>query len=449
MLSQLSIETWCLHCVLGELRFACLASLPRPSEKVFGKLVNDRKACSARNNGGMHNTQAFSNSIPAIATNSSIAVHIHSLVKNKLMTMKKLTRIALLTFSAAALVACGGGGSDSSPNTPVSPSNPRLSVNEVPLQTQVSNPYPTGSIEANSFDHVNQLRAECGFGKLSGDGALTATARNHARYLTVQAGDTGNSDHRQTNRLNPWFKGEWPTDRAIAERYIAPWTVSEGLSIYTGFNPATVDFTGNAFGLLNAPYHALDLLAPRLHLAVGAEWASKFGATNIKPHPATSIGFEWGAIVNNYGTSTDARGLANVQSLPTGDVLTWPCNGTSTPIYGNFWGEIPDPLPGRDQLNHPVGAPFYFVARLGSDLKITSAKLTNVQTGMAIPLMPVRHMKTEIYPGTTSPFAVTHYMDSAFVFPDVRLPVASTLRMDFTAELNGKSVSKSVTYRTR
>lgn len=364
--------------------------------------------------------------------------------------MQKLTKLSLAAIAVAALVACGGGGDSSSTNNPTTPpATSGATVNEVQLVTQVSNPYPVGSIEANVFNHTNQLRSECGFGMLSGDGALSATATNHARYLAVQAGDTGNSPHQQVNKLNPWFRGEWAVDRAMVERYAAPWHVSEGLSIYGGFNPISVSFTGNNFGLLNGPFHALDLLAPRLHLAVGAEWLSKFGASSVKPHPASTLGYEWGAIVNNYGTSTDSRGLPNVQALPSSDVLTWPCNGTSTAVYGNFWGETPEPLPGRDHLNNPAGAPFYFVSKLGSGLKIISARLTNVGTGTAIPLMPVRHMKNEIYPGTTSQFSVVQYMDSAFVFPDMPLPSASTLRMDFTAEINGQVINKSVTYQTR
>lgn len=364
--------------------------------------------------------------------------------------MSRYTKLTLATVAVAVLAACGGGGESATPGS-TSTTTPTVGyqINEVPLVTSVAPPpYPAGSYEAGVFNHANQMRAECGFGLLSSDGALNLTADDHAKYLTLQYGDMGNSPHEESNKSNPWYRGSMPIDRASTAKYSAPLHVSEGLTVFGSIVPAITPPANINASLLNAPYHGLDLLAPLLHLAVGAEWMTKMGLINTHPGANLTTPVEWGAIVNNYGTSVDTRGLPNVQTLPKDDVLTWPCSNTSASVPTRFWGETPYPLGTRDLSVNPAGSPFYFVSRLGSNLTITNIHLYNTANGAEIPLLPVRYMRNEIYPGTTQPFTSSWYMDAAFVFPDVILPNSSTLRMDFTATANGKTFSKSVTYKT-
>lgn len=363
------------------------------------------------------------------------------------MRNMKFLKASASSICIAALVACGGGGGEESVNNntgTITDPNAALAprINEVPQITNSPSPYISGSIEDRVFNHANRVKSECGFGMFSNDQNLSAAATNHAKYMTWQSGTTGKiTTHEEINKQNPWFTGSWPTDRATHTRYNS-FAVSEGLVALGSLNP-NFDPTSINMSLLNAPYHALDFLAPRMHLAVGAEWASKMGLTNLLPHEAASIGMEWGAVVNNYGSPVNSAGTITVQALPANDVLTWPCSATSEPVTGWFWGETPDPLPHINLAERQVGSPFYFVARLGSNLKITSAKLTNVSTNTDVPLMPTRHMKNEALP------VASEMMESAFVFPDVKLPPNSTFRMDFSAEINGKPIQKSVTYRTK
>lgn len=370
--------------------------------------------------------------------------------------MNRFTKFTLAATVAAALAACGGGGDSTSSSTAPAPSTPSSAVvsgnghtiNEVPMVTAyAAPPYPVGSMEAGVFAHTNKLRSECGFGYVTSDPKLDQTADYHARYLTVQAGDLGSSPHLEANGANPWFRGAWSYDRAAVAGYKDSNRVGEGMSIYNGILPS-MDATLPNSGLMNSPYHALDLLAPLLNLAVGAEWSTKMGKVNT--HPAAQHGFEWGAIVNNYGTTSTSTGHPNVQALPGNDVLTWPCSQSSEAVFTTFFGESPNPLPNRDfAASQPVGSPFYMVSRLDANMTINSIHLYNAATGVEIPLMPVRYMRNEIHPGNNSDFMSNWYMDAAFVFPDVPLPAASTLRMDFTATVSGKTISKSVTYRTR
>lgn len=365
--------------------------------------------------------------------------------------MKKLTKFSLLAITAATLVACGGGGGESTPSNPTTPpTNPSFNLVEVPLVTSVPAAYAANSVERGAFEEANRARSECGLGMATPDARLDMAAEMHARYLTLQKGNTPDA-HFQTNLTNPWYRGNSPVNRAQVAGYQHPGSVSEGMSI-NGVIPIRGPWSEIELGvvsvqaLLSAPFHALDLLAPRMHLSVGASWSTKLGLVN--DHPAASAGIEWGAIVKNYGTPVNAQGIQTVQAIPANDVLTWPCNGTTSKVSTRFGSEIPDPLPGRNLVTQPVGTPFYFMSRMGSNLTIKSARLFNVATGIEIPLMPVRHMRNELYPGSTSLFSVTGLMDSAFVFPDVPLPPSSTVRMDFVALVSGKDVAKSVTYRT-
>lgn len=364
--------------------------------------------------------------------------------------MNKLTKFTLLTISAATLVACGGGSGESTPEPPPPSTNSSFNLNEVQMVTSVPPAYAPNSVERGALEESNRARSECGLGMATTDPRLDMAADMHARYLTVQKGN--NSDaHFQTNLTNPWYRGHSPVNRAEVAGYAHSSSVSEGLANYESIvirGPWTELEVGamSTRSLLAAPYHALDLLAPRMHMSVGASWSTRLGLAN--EHPAADAGIEWGAIVNIFGTPVNAQGIQTVQSLPSNDVLTWPCNGTTGQASTRFPGESPSPLPGRNLRTNPAGAPFYFVSRLGSNLTIKSARLSNAATGVEIPLMPVRHMRDELHPGSKSLFSVTGLMDSAFVFPDAPLPVSSVLRMDFIASVSGKDVSKSVTYRT-
>jgi hypothetical protein len=370
------------------------------------------------------------------------------LSSHQVTNMKKLTKLSIVAISAAALVACGGG--DSSPSTPAPPpTTPGVTVNEVPLVTSVPAAYSMNSVERGAFDEANRARSECGLGMATTDPRLDMAADMHARYLTVQKGNNP-TPHFQTNLANPWYRGNSPVNRAQVAGYAHASSVSEGMSLSNSLvlrGPWTELELGaiSTKNLLNAPYHALDMLAPRLHHSVGATWSTRLGLTN--DHPSAGAGIEWGAIVHEYGTLVNQQGIQTVQAIPANDVLTWPCSATSSLVHPHFFGENPNPLPDRLGTNL-AGSPFYFISRVGSNMTIKSARLFNATTGVEIPLMTVRHMRNELYPGTSSLFSVTSLMESAFVFPDVPLPASSLLRMDFTATVSGRDVTKSVTYRT-
>jgi hypothetical protein len=365
---------------------------------------------------------------------------------------KRFLQFTAIVVSLSIAACGGGGGEDSSPANPGTPTPPAnsSSLNEIPLQLAPGqNAYPLASFESQTFERINRARTECGFGALTQDQRLDRAAEGHAKYVLSKDAQLG---HDQFDTASLFFTGRSPEARAIAAGYLnsnqSNGLVSEGLSGGQGSTLRNGDKSITVFGLLNAPYHALDLLAPRQHVGISIQWPAKAGV------PDRMAGFmvEDTVLVVKTGTPM-SNGKTTVQQLPANELLSWPCNATTVRLPNGFGGEVPDPFNGsRDFQAKPVGSPFYLMARHGSKLRVTSAKLTNLTTGRVVPLLPPRHADTEIYPGTTSLFSHANLMDWAFIFPDERLEAGapgvgdSRMRMEVTATVNGKPISKTVEY---
>lgn len=341
--------------------------------------------------------------------------------------------------AAALLAACGGGGD--APAVVAPAPGPVPTISEVPLVT-VSPPatYASGTPLANAYGHLNRARTECGFGALTQDVRLDRMADSHAQYLTIDP----SASHNEPNPANPWFTGADPDVRAsfVGYRNAAGTdaTIGEGIAYPVGVVGSPGHYASlEVYGLLNAPYHAMDLLAPWQHVGIGISArtiVSPFGNSTAEN------------LVLNYGSRNTTAGLLSVQTLPADTVLTWPCAATTGPVYDSFRGENPPPVPGRNLATQPVGTPFYVVARKGSGLRVTSANLIALASGRSVPLMAARYSDSEVFPGTTTRFSSYALMDWAFILPDEKMP-AGRYRMTFTASVNGKAVNRSVEFTTR
>ena len=372
---------------------------------------------------------------------------------NRTNRPSKLSSLAIAVSLTTLLAACGGGGSESSsptnPGTPTAPVN-SSSLNEIPLVLAPGqNAYFLNSDESRAFDRINRARTECGLGALTQDTRLDRAAEGHAKYLISKDSPIV---HDQLDTASPFFTGKTPEARATATGYLnadqSNGVVSEGVAGGQGATLRNGDKSIVAYSLLTVPYHALDLLAPRQHVGISVQWPTKAGV------PDRMAGFmaEDTVVVVEMG-SPKSSGKTTVQQLPANELLSWPCNATTSrlPLSGGY--ESPDPFGGtRDLATNPVGSPFYLMARHGSKLRVTSAKLTNLTTGRVVPLLPPRHSDTEIYPGTSSLFSHANLMDWAFIFPNERLEAGapgvgdSRMRMEITATVNGNPISKTVEY---
>jgi uncharacterized protein YkwD len=353
----------------------------------------------------------------------------------------KPSRLSLLAAAAAAmLAACGGGGGDTAvvaPPAVVAPSP----IADVPLVPSVVSPYGAGTAEARTLAHLNTARTECGFGALTPDARLDSMATRHARYMVSTqpyGGNLGLSWHDELVPTNAWFTGKTAHDRAVTVGYLnsamTNASVGEGIAPSPGGDFPGQIAPGQVYGLLNVPYHALDLLAPWQHVGIGI--AS--GPDDRRPVSP----FE--ALVLNYGSGRNTSGQLLAQNLPADQVLTWPCAATTGLVLARYGAEVPDPFPG---VSRPIGTPFYVVARKGASLRLSGLSLTQLATGKSMPLLPARYSDIERLPDGNV-FSSSLLMDWAFVAPSEALP-AGRYRMQFTATVNGKPLVRSVEFTTR
>lgn len=362
-------------------------------------------------------------------------------------------KLSMSMIAVSAIVAgCGGGGdattsSNSGSTTSPSPSIPAISfgLTEIPLQTSAVNVHPLGSQEADAFDRLNRARTECGFGALTQDTRLDKAADNHAKYVIAEY---MNAQHVESNTANPFFTGQEIEQRATYTGYRNTTGTNVRLGEDISYGPGTSRTLNNSLriaALLNAPYHALDLLAPYQHTGIGIQWPAKTGFQDR----FAGTEFQDQLMVATFGSTINNQGKISVQTLPTDNILTWPCSATTEKILNTFHGESPDPFNNtRNYFTNPVGTPFYVAARHGSGLRVTSAKLTHVTTGKVVPLMATRHSDTDFFPGTNLKWRHADLMDWAIIFPDQGLEVAK-YRMEITATIYGKIVTKTSEFTTR
>jgi hypothetical protein len=206
---------------------------------------------------------------------------------------------------ASLLLACGGGdGGSSTPGTGAIPIRP---IFDPLVLTADPSTHPEGSEEQLAFKTLNIERVRCGFGALAQNVHLDTAARAHREYLELNAAWT----HREEFG-KPGFSGHDAAGRATAAGFGSTW-VSEGI--------AGGDSASRAMrALLAAPYHAIDMLYGWKELGVA------FGNRTL---------------VAVYGHAGTLQG--------SGDVLTYPCVGTSG-VYAAITQETPAPFANYNEV---------------------------------------------------------------------------------------------------
>ena len=176
--------------------------------------------------------------------------------------MKPIQSLIIISL-AVGLVACGGGTESTISTDSGGPSPQRIAI-----QTAVPEPgFAPGSPARRAFDHLNQSRANCGFGMLRHNPVLDTPAANHAWYHVANSG-SGSPEfhpHLESPKL-PGYTAVWPTERAVATGYKTN-GVEVGEIISSSYqtrdpalpNPYQVDdwLYRGIKGLMTAPYHAM------------------------------------------------------------------------------------------------------------------------------------------------------------------------------------------------
>jgi uncharacterized protein YkwD len=346
-------------------------------------------------------------------------------------------RFTITAIAFATLTACGGGDSTSNTSnlnqgTPATSTAPTFL--EIPLVTStMSDTYLANTFEKKAIDYVNNIRTQCGFGKVAQNTKLDQAATGHAKYVAARL--PAWTGHNQYDKTSTWYTGETPEVRIENTGYKGTNT-SEGL-VAGGANFDEINLAKFGIdGLLNAPFHAVNLLSPRQEIGFGVQWPGKIGSSNF----ASYFGF-----VSNYGTPTNSVGIPVLQKYPDSEVLSYPCNGIQD-IDPMFRGEDPNPLPDRDWS---VGHPIMFFARKGSEMNL-KVTMTNASNSQVIKLMAPRYSANELYPGTNQKFSTAELMEWAFIFPDAPLNYGTTYQVKINGTLNGIVLSEKVfTFSTR
>ena len=276
------------------------------------------------------------------------------------------------------------------------------------LSTQPPDP---GYVDAQKavYDKFNKARGDCGFGYATRNEKIDQAATAHANYSVVNNVVT----HYETAG-EPGFTGVDPWVRMTAAGYANnPYGSSEvtnSVSVYqAGGKLAAV--TQAATRLLSAPYHQAAVLGSRGHSEIG------IGI----PESDLGRGFFSGILVVNFGTPVGGR----QQSLASGDVRTYPCDGTTGTSY-KMTGEDPNPVPGRDLKTNPIGQPVFVMAARGHTLTILDVTISGPD-GKPLVLLPTLNRLTD----QSGRFNEAHY---AAIMPDK--PMLPLTR--YTVLINGK-----------
>jgi len=278
------------------------------------------------------------------------------------------TKLFTLLPLVAALAACGGGGGDDAnsgaTSTPVVviPGAAANLVTSIPTPT-----YSTGSEELAAFATLNAARQRCGFGLLKQNAALDNAARGHADWNLIN----NFAEHEQVAGT-PGFTGVTFQDRFVSAGYsdrVFGFQGADKLTLALGLSTDAGYGTDSIRKLLNAPYHAVGLIAGFRDVGISVRTSAEAGSS----------------FANRVTTQVNPGFLASEgpQQAEADAVLTYPCQGT-VDVMPELRNETPNPVPGRNLATNPLGSSIIVSIRPGRLLDITSASMINVATGQSV-----------------------------------------------------------------
>lgn len=327
------------------------------------------------------------------------------------------------------LAACGGGGDGAAP---VAQTPAPAPVAQPGVVTDVATPsYTSGTEELAAFNLLNQERSSCGFGKLAQNTKLDSMARGHADWVTYNK----IASHYQTTGSS-LFTGVTPEDRANAVGYSTePFVIQDEFSMEAGTygnDKAGYGVTG-VRRLLNAPYHALGLVDGYRDVGISLRNAYDSGA----PDAGEVNQGRKALVINPARLASQASQLAGISE---DTVLTYPCQG-STGVNFALYGEMPNPVPGRNLLTNPLGSSVQIAIREGNTLAITSASMVNTSTQAAVTLRTPVTGANDPYPGYFT-------SNRGYIAADAPLAASTTYTVTIAGMNNGVAFTKTFNFTT-
>lgn len=338
-----------------------------------------------------------------------------------LMTFKPMAHASTFSLSlilSLSLVACGGGGD----STAVSPAS-----------------YQPGQAELGAWNVLQGARTLCKFGALTRNTQLDAAALSHAKYLVDLSIATGIStlSHLETPGV-PGFTGIYPWDRAVYQgyNYLALAEILEATVWDYTYAPAfpTMEERGasSIHNLLNTVYHLSGAMYDGSEVGLGAYLATtKISATTWREE------YRFGSL-NAYQYDNQRV------SLGTGNVATYPCQGSSNvPTSFEPANESPNPFVGTPYASAVVGPPIYLKVDAGQVLHITSSNVS--QNGISVPTTVLTNANDPNRDLYNNPYIETN---EAFVVPISALLPNIIYQVSLTGTINNVPFTRSFTMST-
>jgi len=347
--------------------------------------------------------------------------------------MTKPSTFSLSLILALSLVACGGGGGDSTSFVPAS--------------------YVPGSAELGAWTVLSEARTLCGFDgpdplvKLTRNAKLDAAALSHAKYLVDLSIATGVStlSHYETFGV-AGFTGEDPGDRAVYQRYyykalaeILAATVWDYTSAPT-FPTMEERGASSMMSLLNTVYHLSGAMYEGADVGLGAYMiTTKINTTTWREE------FRFGSL-NGYEDSS--RRI----TLGTNKVVTYPCQGSSNiPPSFEPANESPNPFVGSFYASTAVGPPIYLkvdtVNAVGAQQVITvdplRSSITQKVNGMTVLFVVLTHSNDPNKDPNGNPYITPN---EVFVVPTTALNPNTTYQVTLNGTINNVPFPKTITF---
>lgn len=318
---------------------------------------------------------------------------------------KKLLLPALL--APLLLAACGGGGSAN--DSAFRPVNTVAALDP-------NGPPATGDAATDGFNWFNFRRQQMGLAPVARNSRIDVAAKGHSDYQTVNG-----ITHDQVAG-NPGFTGVTLSDRLKAASYPLPtrnYAIGEVISMTSdpsGYNAAE--------GLIAAIYHRFVAFEPMFKEAgSGAARSGRgftfltvdFASIGLGPDPVTGV----------------------KPGLPDGEVVTYPfANQQLVPV--NFFSdnEVPDPVPGKNEVGYPVS----IHANGTATVDVDPQNFTIRRRGGA-------PLETQLLTYRLDP---AHTPGSAAaIIPVNSLTAATTYDVQFTGTIDGRPVARNWSFTTR
>jgi uncharacterized protein YkwD len=367
-------------------------------------------------------------------------------------TRQKTVFYVAFLWLALALVGCGGGGGGSTDTVAVSlytascsdGSTRSSAVSVADAQAQcptaappatfsavVSSPQPStylaGSEQKAAFDLLNQERLACGFGTLAQNAALDTAALNHTMYQFIN----NVSSHEEDRVLYPTgFTGRTVLDRVWYAGYGTPatvWQASEDFAEgYRSLATASTAGDGTFFtrALLSAPVHLASMMSD----------ADAAGTAFVDSGTLPSYPFDGRRSMALFNFGFQAN-----QSLDSGGVVTYPCQGT-TGVVWKISNEIPGPIPGRDLSVDPIGPGIVVKVAANQVLAISAASVVDAATGIATPTY-ILNTANDTSNGVVG-------INLAVVIPLAPLTANTTYQVDVSGSHDAVPFRRSFTFTT-